>query len=69
MRVDCNKKPKEGILLQAKPASSQTPAKTCISPAVPILKPSYSHVTKLGMWACDPRKQHVTKACDVQHDL
>ena len=36
---------------------------------MPALKPSYSQVTKLGVRACDPRKQHVTGACDQLCDL
>ena len=58
-------KPKEGIPLWAKPAPSQTLANACTSPAGPTLKLSYSLVTKLGIRACDPGKQHVTGACDT----
>ena len=61
--------PKEGILLWAKPAPSQTPANTCTSLAVPALKPSYSQVTKLGIRACDPGKQHMIGARDQPCDL
>ena len=51
-------------LLQAKPVPSHTPANACTSPVVPALKPSYSQVTRLGIRACDPGKQHVIGACD-----
>ena len=54
---------------RAKPAPSHTQANTCTSPTVPALKPSYSQVTKLGIRACDPEKQHVTGACDRPCDL
>ena len=62
-------KPKEGILSQVKPVPSQIPVNTHTSPAVPALKPSYSQVTKLGIGAHDPGKQHVMGACDQPHDL
>ena len=62
-------KPKEGILSWVKPAPSHTPVNTCTSPAVPTLKPSYSQVTRLGIRARDPGKQHVIGAHDRPHDL
>ena len=62
-------KPKEGILSRVKPAPSHTPANACTSPVVPTLKPSYSQVTRLGIRACDPGKQHVIGARDRPHDL
>ena len=62
-------KPKEGILSWAKPAPSHTQANTHTSPAVPTLKPSYSQVTRLGIRARDPGKQHVTRARDRPRDL
>ena len=52
-------KPKEGILSRTKSAPSHTQAITRTSPAVPALKPSYSQVTRLGIRARDPGKQHV----------
>ena len=57
------------ILLQAKPVPSHTQANMRTSPAVPALKPSYSQVTRLGIRAHDPGKQHVTGACDRPYDL
>ena len=48
---------------------SQTPINARTSPAVPALKPSYSQVTKLGIGACDPGKQHMMGAHDQPHDL
>ena len=42
---------------------------THTSPAVPALKPSYSQVTRLGIRACNPGKQHVIGACDQPRDL
>ena len=62
-------KPKEGILSQPKPAPSHTPANACTSPVVPTLKPSYSQVTRLGIRACDPGKQHMIGAHDRPRDL
>ena len=56
-------------LLQAKPVPSHIPVNTCTSPAVPTLKPSYSQVTRLGIRAYDPRKQHVIGAHDRPYDL
>ena len=53
-------------LLQAKPAPSHTLANACTSPVVPALKPSYSQVTRLGIRAHDPRKQHVIRTHDLQ---
>src|SRR5260221_843968 len=51
--------PKEGILLWAKPTSSQilreSPART-LSPSRPALKPSYSQVVKTRKVAHDPEK-------------
>ena len=54
---------------RAKPAPSHTQANTRTSPAVPALKPSYSQVTRLGIRARDPGKQHVTGARDRPCDL
>ena len=51
-------------VLRVKPAPSHTQANTHTSPAVPALKPSYSQVTRLGIRAHDPGKQHVTGARD-----
>ena len=48
---------------------SCTQANTHTSPAVPTLKPSYSQVTRLGIRACDPEKQHMTEAYDQPRDL
>ena len=48
---------------------SCTQANACTSPAVPALKPSYSQVTKLGIRACNPGKQHVIGARDQPRDL
>ena len=62
-------KPKEGILSRAKPAPSHTPANTHTSPVVPTLKPSYSQVTRLGIRARDPGKQHVIRTYDQPRDL
>ena len=62
-------KPKEGILSQASPVPSHTQVNACTSPAVPTLKPSYSQVTRLGIRARDPGKQHVTEARDRPCDL
>ena len=62
-------KPKEGILSRAKPTPPHTPANMRTSPAVPALKPSYSQITKLGIRARDPGKQHVTGTCDQPRDL
>ena len=45
---------------------SQTPANTCTSLAAPTLKPSYSQVTRLGIRAHDPRRQHMIGACVVE---
>ena len=36
---------------------------------MPTLKPSYSQVTRLGIKACDPGKQHVIEAHDPSCDL
>ena len=36
---------------------------------MPALKPSYSQVTRLGIRARDPGKQHVIGACDQPRDL
>ena len=54
---------------RAKPTPSHTPANACTSPVVPTLKPSYSQVTKLGIRARDPGKQHVIGAHDQPCDL
>ena len=62
-------KPKEGILSWAKPTPSHIQANACTSPAMPTLKPSYSQVTRLGIRARDPGKQHVIGARDQPHDL
>ena len=56
-------------LSRAKPAPSHTQVNARTSPAVPALKASYSQVTKLGIRARDPGKQHVTGACDRPRDL
>ena len=53
----------------AKPTPSHTQANACTSPAVPALKPSYSQVTRLGMRARDPGKQHMIGAQDRPRDL
>ena len=53
----------------AKPAPSHTPVNTCTSPAVPTLKPSYSQVTRLGIRAHDPGRQHVIGTYDWPCDL
>ena len=58
----------EGVS-RAKPAPSHTQANARISPAAPALKPSYSQVTRLGIRARDPGKQHVTGARDRPRDL
>ena len=55
--------------MQAKPTPSHTPANACTSPAAPTLKPSYSQVTRLGIRAHDPGKQHMIGACDRPHGL
>ena len=52
-----------------KPVPSHTLANTHTSPMVPTLKPSYSQVTRLGIRAHDPGKQHVIGARDRPHDL
>ena len=57
------------MVSQAKPAPSHTPANACTSPVVPTLKPSYSQVTRLGIRARDPGKQHVIGTHDLPHDL
>ena len=62
-------KPKEGILSRAKPAPPHTQVNARTSPAMPALKPSYSQVTRLGIRARDPGKQHVTGARDQPRDL
>ena len=54
---------------RAKPVPSHTQANARTSPAVPTLKPSYSQVTRLGIRAHDPGKQHVTGARDRPRDL
>ena len=54
---------------RAKPAPPHTQAITRTSPDVPALKPSYSQVTRLGIGARDPGKQHVTGARDQPRDL
>ena len=56
-------------MLQAKPAPSHTPVNACTSPAVPALKPSYSQVTRLGIRAHDPGRQHMIGAHDRPCDL
>ena len=56
-------------LLQTKPTPSHTPANARTSPVVPALKPSYSQVTRLGIRAHDPGKQHVIRAHDLPRDL
>ena len=56
-------------VLQVKPAPSHIPANAHTSPAMPTPKPSYSQVTRLGIRACDPEKQHVTEAHDRPCDL
>ena len=66
--VDCHTRQPCG-LSWAKPVPSHTQANTRISPTVPALKPSYSQVTRLGIRARDPGKQHVTGACDRPRDL
>ena len=62
-------KPKEGILSRVKPVPSHTSANAHTSPAVPTLKPSYSQVTRMGIRARDPGKQHMIGACDRPCDL
>ena len=47
-------------LSRASPAPPHTQANTRTSRTVPALKPSYSQVTRLGIGARDPGKQHVT---------
>ena len=54
---------------RVKPAPPHTQANARTSPTVPALKPSYSQVTKLGIRARDPGKQHVTGARDQPRDL
>ena len=56
-------------LSRAKPAPSHTQANTRTSPTVSTLKPSYSQVTRLGIRAHDPGKQHVIGARDQPRDL
>ena len=51
------------------PSPSHTQANARTSPTVPALKPSYSQVTRLGIRARDPGKQHVTEARDRPRDL
>ena len=57
------------LVSRAKPTPSHTPANARTSPVVPTLKPSYSQVTKLGIRARDPGKQHVIGAHDQPRDL
>ena len=57
------------LVSQAKPVPSHTQANACTSPTVPALKPSYSQVTRLGIRAHDPGKQHVTETRDRPRDL
>ena len=56
-------------LSRAKPAPPHTQAITRTSSAGPALKPSYSQVTRLGIRARDPGKQHVIGAHDQPRDL
>ena len=54
---------------RAKPVPPQTPANARTSLTGPTLKPSYSQVTRLGIGARDPGKQHVIGTCDRPRDL
>ena len=58
-----------GFLSRASPAPSHTQAITRTSPAVPALTPSYSQVTRWGIRARDPGKQHVIGTRDQPRDL